>query len=188
MAGYNKVYKINEDYSESIVRFYFISNGQIDIIKVIEYSYVREFRGVPLYNLGFGDYDLKSDIIDDVVNTNNGDHYMVFNTVLFTIPIFFRYKPNSIIMVQGSDNSEDFSKDCKITCKKKCTVAECKNLDRRIKAYRHYVNKNYNNLLEEYEFWGSFKKPEGQVTIESYEIGMEYDSVFCKIKKNNFVT
>jgi hypothetical protein len=35
--------------------------------------------------LGFGDYDLENDKIVDDINTNNGDAFKVFNTVLGTI-------------------------------------------------------------------------------------------------------
>lgn len=63
--------------------------------------------------------------------------------------------------MQGSDSAEDFKDKCEITCKKKCGLI-CKNHNRRIKAYKYYVDKNFNELSKEYVFFGftSGKNPE----------------------------
>jgi hypothetical protein len=87
--------------------FFFISKGEKDIIKAIQFSFVQELNGRKIYNLGFGDYDLENDKIIDDINTNNGDAYKVLNTALSTIPIFFENFGSEILMVQGSDGSLD---------------------------------------------------------------------------------
>jgi len=180
MAGFYNIYETNETATDNSVKYLFISSGDNDIIKAIEYRYVQDFNDSPLYNLGFGDYNIDDDEIDDQSNSNNGDVYPVFYTVLSTIPMFFVHKPEAVMMVQGSDNSNEYTEKCKPTCKKKCINNICRNLNRRIKAYRHYVNKNYEMLQKEYEFFGGLRIAGSRIITEKYEVGKEYDSIFCK--------
>lgn len=100
-------YDTQENVTDEGIQYTFISEGIIDIFKVIEYVYVRDFLGKKLYNLGFGDYDVQKGVILDGVISNNGDHYRIFNTVLNTIPIFFENYPNAIMIVQGSDSGPE---------------------------------------------------------------------------------
>lgn len=134
-----------------------------------------------VYNLGFGDYHLEKNTIDDKVNTDNGDVYKVFNTVLHTIPVFFKTFPHSVMMVQGSDSDHNFYQNCKPTCKKACEDT-CKNQHRRIKAYSNFVNKNYVELAKEYKFFGGIRTPNG-VAIEEFVREKKYDAVL--LTKNN---
>ncbi len=147
------VYNTAKSASDYKLQFFFESDGEVSIVKAIEYSIISFIGGVPVFNLGFGDYDEENDTILDDVNSNNGDVYTVFNTVLNTVPDFFSIYPDSVIMVGGSDSHEDFQTLCKKTCKKKCGEI-CKNAKRRIKIYRHFVDKNYKELCEEYIFFG----------------------------------
>ncbi len=62
-----------------------------------------------IFNLGFGDYDINEDKIDDSANTGNGDVYKVLNTVLTTIPKFFDTFHDAMLMVQGSDSKTEFT-------------------------------------------------------------------------------
>jgi hypothetical protein len=78
----------------------------------------------------------------DDIHTNNGDVFKVFNTVLITIPMFFENFNNAILMVQGSDGRPAFIENCQSTCRKQYVDA-CKNFNRRINIYRHYVDRNY---------------------------------------------
>lgn len=139
--AFGNTYQTEETIEEQSLKFFFISTGERDIIKAIEYRYVQPFGDRPLYNLGFGDYDLETNTTSDTSVSNNGDHFPVFHTVLGTIPRFFEVNPGAIIMVRGSDHGTDFADNCRLTCKKKCEE-RCRNLDRRINAYRWYVNKN----------------------------------------------
>lgn len=185
MSTFENTYELKEDKSGNDLKFFFISKGKLDIIKVIQFSLVQEWNGKNIYNLGFGDYDLENDEIIDNVNTNNGDTYKVFSTVLGTIPIFFKNHRNDILMVQGSDGRPEFVEDCKLNCKKNC-ANECKNHNRRINIYRSYVNKYYEELSSDYQFLGGLINEKNQTILELYERYKNYDSVFLFNKKINF--
>ena len=155
-------------------------------MKAIQYSFVQELNGKNIYNLGFGDYDFESDIIVDDINTNNGDAYKVFKTVLSTIPIFFENYSSNILMIQGSDGRPEFIEQCRLACKKKC-INECKNYNRRITIYCSYINKNYERLSADYHFFGGIKNQEQQTLIEPYQTYKGYDLVFLLQKMYNFM-
>ena len=179
MAKYENIYPIEESIDEVSAKYLFVSSGKKDVIKAVEYQYVQPHNGDHLYNLAFGDFDLETASLDDQINTNNGDHYAVFNTVLSTIPSFFENNPRATMMVQGNDNSEEFINNCRQHCARKCKDA-CKNAGRRIKTYRYFVNKNYDDLIGDYEFQGGLKMSDGTIILELYQKEKEYDSVFCK--------
>ncbi len=181
MTHRDNTYEINELKSNDSLKYFFVSRGVIDVIKVVEYQYVRDLNNAQLFNLGFGDYNIELDTIDDTSNTNNTDHYQVFHTVLNTVPKFFHLNPNAIMVVQGSDNSESFVRICRATCRKKCTN-NCRNLNRRIKAYRYFLKKNYEQLKTEYFFLGGIRTENGIELDDVYNIVAAYDLVFCKKK------
>ncbi|MEN8191474.1 MAG: hypothetical protein ABFS12_01575 [Bacteroidota bacterium] len=135
------------------VRYLFESVGKNSIIKAIEYTYVRKISGRKVFNLGFGDYDEEDGTINDDSNSNNGDMRKVFSTVLNTVSKFFTENNDSAIWVQGSDSASDFKSNCKLTCTKNCKDI-CKNYNRRIRAYRYYVDRNFVDLSKEYIFFG----------------------------------
>lgn len=173
------------DYKESVqteegIKYFFVSEGKTDVVKAVHYMYSGKMNERRVYNLGFGDYQIEEDNIDDKVNTANGDVYKVFNTVLHTIPAFFEKFPLSIVIVQGSDSGQDFYDNCKATCTKKCTDT-CRNQHRRINAYSSFVNKNYDELVKNYTFFGGVITPEG-VAIEGFVREKKYAAVFV-IKK-----
>ncbi|MBC7722672.1 MAG: hypothetical protein H7068_11650 [Pedobacter sp.] len=178
MSNLEKVYslEISENNIQNTVRFFFISKGVQDVVKAIEYSYVQEFDGKPMFNLGFGNYDIDIDKIEDLSTNNNGDVYIIFSTVLSSIPEFFKINPASILLVQGSDSSPEFLEKCKLICKKKCTI-ECKKFRQRITIYKKYVNDNYDELRLEYKFYGGIKSGAGTI-IETYVPKKDYDAVF----------
>ncbi len=181
MTNRDNTYEINEIKSNDSLKYFFVSKGVIDVIKVVEYQYVRNLNNAQLFNLGFGDYNIERDTIDDTSNTNNTDHYQVFHTVLNTVPKFFDLYPNALMVVQGSDNSDDFVRMCKVTCRKKCTDS-CKNQNRRIKAYRYFVEKNYELLKNDYLFLGGIRTENGIELDDVYNLEAAYDLVFCKKK------
>ncbi len=162
------------------LRYFFASIGVSTIIKAIEYTPIGEFpigelKGRRVCNLGFGDYVEETDEIVDDVNSNNGDIFIVFNTVLHTVPDFFTKYPNDIIIVSGSDSKDDFSEKCRLTCKKKnkCKV-KCANIDRRINTYRYYVDKHFDELCENYVILG-IDKLDG--TVISYKPYNDYKDI-----------
>lgn len=138
------------------IQYLFASEGKKTIIKTIEYSPAGEINGRTVFNLGFGDFDETTGEIVDDVNSNNGDIYIVFNTVLHTVPIFFDKYPTDVIIVSGSDSKNEFAEVCKLTCEKKTKCKDkCHKIDRRIKTYRYYVDKNYAELCKEYVIFGN---------------------------------
>ncbi len=148
-------FQLKEQAVERRLRYFFASIGTATIVKAIEYAPIQEVQGKVVYNLGFGDYDEETDDIVDDINSNNGDVYIVFNTVLNTIPDFFTQHPNDIVYVSGSDSNDGFAEKCRITCRKrtKC-VKDCAKIDRRINTYRYYVDKNFDELSESYTILG----------------------------------
>ncbi|WP_291131772.1 DUF6934 family protein [Flavobacterium sp. UBA7682] len=173
-------YKAEKTAEEIKIQYLFESVGTKNIIKAIEYTPVTVMGGRTVYNLGFGDYDEALGTIIDDVNSNNGDMYIVFNTVLSTVPMFFEKNEDSVIIVSGSDSHNEFINNCLPTCKKKC-INECKNYQRRIKTYRYYVNKNFEQLSEEYIFFG--RNIAKANTFVQYIPDNHYDDILVYKKK-----
>jgi hypothetical protein len=170
-------YQVTMDKTRLKIRFAFVSKGKYDVVKVIDYDYIGLLHGRKTFNLGFGDYDLFTEKIDDHANTHNGDVYDVLNTVLNTIPLFFEEYPKYCLMVRGSDSGQTFVEACRENCKKKCD-SHCKNQNRRINVYTRYVNANYDNLVNDYTFYGG-----NEDNAEVFEPGKKYDAVFV-VRKN----
>ncbi len=126
-------------------QFLFESIGNKTITKAIEYTPFTTIDQRTVYNLGFGDFDPATNTVSDNVNSNNGDMYKVFNTVLSTVLLFFQTNPNDMIFVQGGDK-------------------------RRRRIYCYYIDKNYTVLSEEYQIFGGTT-----TKLSFYKIGVEYD-------------
>ncbi len=180
MSAFPHIYETIDNITETGIQYFFMSEGKSDIIKAAQYTYVWDFDGRRVYNLGFGDYDPNTDSISDDLTTNNGDPYKVFHTVLDTIPKFFKTYEDAMMIVWGSDSKQDFQDNCRLACKKKCRPAECKNAHRRINIYRNYVDKNYDSLKNQYEFYGGSIDTENQLFIEYYIKSKNYSSVLVK--------
>lgn len=171
--GYTNVYATEESISRGSLRYYFISRGEKDIIKVIDYTKIIGSGNYFIFNLAFGDYDAEADTVIDKVNSNNGDMYTVFYTVLNSVTDFFNKYAQDAIFVQGSDSSQEYYNECIDTCKKRC-VGFCKNANRRIKTYRDFINRDFENLDKSYIFYGAFK---ANLHFMPYEAGIEYDAI-----------
>ena len=123
--------------------FTFISRGLNDLVKIVRYERMNiiynknEHENFKSFNLGFGNKMDESFEIDDLARSNNGDMYIVFNTVLHSIPIFFSKFENATIHIKGSDKV-------------------------RHTAYHRFINQRYRELFLEYELYGSLK---GEVLI-----------------------
>lgn len=174
------IYNTEEIKDDAHIRYLFESAGKKSIIKAIQYSPVTVLGGRTVYNLGFGDYDEESGTIIDDVNSNNGDIYTVFNTVLNTVPLFFNSNPEAVIVVSGSDGHTDFIKDCLPSCEKKCNDI-CKKFQRRIKTYRYYVDKNFEALCQDFIFFGRNRSKEN--TFVQYIPMQQYDDILIYKKK-----
>jgi hypothetical protein len=173
---YNTELILNEDR----LQYLFASIGKFTIIKVIEYSPIQLLGNRVVYNLGFGDYDENSKTILDNTNSNNGDMYAVFNTVLHTVPLFFDSKPNCVLYICGSDSIENFKESCLPICKKKCKNF-CKKENQRIKTYSYFVNKNFDELSSSYIFFG--KNRHTNNTFVQYIPENEYHDILVYKKK-----
>lgn len=178
MSNVPNLYETASNVTENGALFFFVSKGNSDIIKAVQYSHVLDFEGRMVFNLGFGDYDPVADSILDEVISNNGDAYKVFNTVLSTIPYFFTVFKDAMMMVSGSDSRQEYQDICRQTCRKKCSSDQCKNAHRRINLYRSYVNKNFLELSKHYKFYAGTVENENQIFIEDYSNNTHFNYVF----------
>jgi len=81
--------------------FEFISsriNG--NIVKVVKYVPFPNQEGI--FNLGFGDKNIDSGELDDLVVSNNGDTDKVLATVAMTLYEFFEEHPLATVYLKGS--------------------------------------------------------------------------------------
>ena len=175
---------IEEKYdSKKIIRYYFISVGNKKIVKAVQYDYIKNINNIPLYNLGFGDFNRETGQISDNEISNNNDQYTVFHTVLNTIPRLFETCGNIILMVQGSDSKPEFKENCTMTCTRKCKTGECKKAHRRMNIYRNFLDKNLDQLSNQYLFWGG-DGIEDYKLLAPYEKGKNYMTVITSKKKS----
>jgi hypothetical protein len=182
MTNIYSTYKLFDIPHPNGLRFSFISNGTNDIIKVVDYSVVGVKSDIIktsyIFNFGFGDFDIETQMLKDDVMSDNGDVRKVFYTSLSTIPLFFQRFPSEAIMVTGSDSKDDFHDKCFPKCRKKCSEpVYCKNKHQRINVYTMYLDKHFEELNIDYTFFGGIDE-----IIEPYEPQKKYKAVFV-IKK-----
>lgn len=175
--------------NETKHRTFFRSNNgntENEVIKVIEYEKYDglRFHKKNVYNLGFGDYDIDKDDFIDTTLTGNDDQYLVFNTVLNTVPKFFETNQDDVIFVMGSDSADEFAKECIKECpkKRKCKK-QCKKQNQRIRTYCGYITRHYEKLSVAYDFRGGYTDIEGNISeVKAFEKSEIYDCIFV-IKK-----
>lgn len=183
MSSYPYIYNTVTGAIENGIQFLFISKGEVNIVKAVRYVYALDFRGRPVYNLAFGDYDLQTGTLFDDQTSNNGDAYHVFRTVLATVPQFFLSYPDAMLMVWGSDSTKKYQENCRRSCKKNCTTDICKNAHRRITIYRNYINKNLTELSTDYKFYGGSMNNENQIVVEDYKKNRQYPAIIIRKKR-----
>jgi hypothetical protein len=94
-------YEVEVDESVSI--FEFISEGRNGKVKkLVRYSRTNVKN---MYNLGFGDKDEQTGMIDDKVITDNGDSEKVLATVAATIYAFTAENPKVYVYITGSNEA-----------------------------------------------------------------------------------
>lgn len=132
--------------------FTFVSKGKKgDIFKIIRYDLMSE----DVYNLGFGDLDLKTLDIDDTVNSDNGDIVRVMATVIQTLSLFFEIHPNKKVSFEGSDS-------------------------KRTNFYNWIISREYPKLQNIYYLEGGFEDG----TTEPFHKGGDYSYfLIAKIKR-----
>ena len=92
--------RYNPEVSPDILTFEFTSVGpKGKVSKVVIYSKLP-IRN--LYNLGFGDRDVETGAINDLVVTDNKDSKKVLATVAFTAYAFINKYPKALIILRGS--------------------------------------------------------------------------------------
>jgi|GEM_PF-7041429 len=145
MNDFTDVYNTSVQFisAQNSLRYFFISQGKKDLIKIVDYSYVGMFNKFPLYNLAFGDFDPVKDEISDNAVSDNGDQYKVFHTVLHTVPMMFDALGQVSLIVEGSDSKPEFIKSCKVGCDRNCKPGECKKAHRRINNSMKKIGKRY---------------------------------------------
>ena len=140
-----KIYTVEADVSFRV--FEFESVGKYGVIrKVVRYDETN-VKGV--YNLGFGDIDLKSGRINDLVVSDNGDMEVVLATVASTLSQFIKHHPDALVAARGS------------------TAA-------RTRLYRQGISKYLGEIEKDFEVFG-FKDGEWQtfrknVTFEAFMV------------------
>ena len=113
--------------SENVKFFEFVSDGvKGKIQKVIAYT---ETQTVNMYNLGFGDKDLDTGEIDDMVVSDNGDTALVLATVFKSLYLFTDEYPESWVVFTGSTES-------------------------RTRLYRRLVSQNYDIIAQDFDVYG----------------------------------
>ncbi|SIO05732.1 DUF6934 family protein [Chitinophaga niabensis] len=178
-------YDVAQRVTEHLIEYYFISKGERDLLKMVQYSFVEDVNERKLYNFGFGDYNFWNGRIADHVISNNGDTYKVFNTVLSTVPGFFEIQNNAILQVKGSDSSPGFAEACRVSCRKNCADF-CSNAGRRINIYRGYVNKHYDILRKDYAIYGELVRTENKIIMIDYTPDQQQESIFLTRNKNQY--
>lgn len=163
--------------------FLFQSEGIEKKNMITQYSYIQDFNGHSIYNLGFGEYDEITEEINDSINSNNDDMYPVFNTVLHTIPDFFSRRPYDYLYIAGSDSdkNENFIKNCKETCTRKCEESKCKKSNRRMNVYCRFINNNFSEVMKEYNITGRNSDSE---SFSIYDKNQSYQEIILNKKHN----
>ncbi len=118
-------YEIDNNYLDSI--FEFKSTGKKgEITKIVRF----DKTGIGnVFNLGFGDKDLKNGILDDKVISDNGDFEKVLATVASTVYSFTQNKPNSVIIIRGTNKA-------------------------RVRLYQIGISKYFEKIYEDFEVYG----------------------------------
>jgi hypothetical protein len=82
----------------------FSSRGPNGIIKKVIVFEPMDSEGI-YYNLAFGDWDEKNQVINDKAISNNNDTLKILNTVAFTILDFLENNRDAKLYVEGSTRS-----------------------------------------------------------------------------------
>lgn len=79
--------------------------------------------------MGFGDWNPENNEVIFTNNSNNGDVYKVFGTVLHSIELFFEIKTEAVVILEGSDSQRKL-------------------------IYRNFLDKHVESLRAHYIFFG----------------------------------
>jgi hypothetical protein len=96
--------KYSIEVGHDFLTYRFSSAGPNGIIKKVIVFESMDSEDI-YYNLAFGDWDEKNQIIDDKAVSNNNDTLKILNTVAFTILDFLENNPSAKLYVEGSTRS-----------------------------------------------------------------------------------
>jgi len=69
------IYPIEVCHLPDGLRIYFPSYGIHKAVKVVEFTSIGQYKDVEVFNVGFGDYNEKTDTVNDRIISNNGDSH-----------------------------------------------------------------------------------------------------------------
>lgn len=134
--------------SDKMMTFEFISEGNKGLIrKLVKYE-PTNLKGV--YNLAFGDKNIKTGEIDDEIISNNGDSEKVLATVSITVYAFTDKYPTAWIYATGSTKA-------------------------RTRLYRMGISKFYKEANNNFEILGELKND-----WEDFKIGTDYEGFLVR--------
>ena len=138
-------YPIQFSANNKIFRFKSIGENGV-IHKIVQFQIIKD----NIYNLGFGDFDPITKMVDDEARSNNADLEKVLATILSIITVFFDSYPDAIIYFEGSSPS-------------------------RIRLYQIVINLFHEELLNSYQIFGT-----ANGIVESFKKNVNYESFYIK--------
>ena len=136
--------------SEKLSSYEFVSEGTKGLIqKRIQFTLINRDE---VYNLAFGDKNIETGEINDLVISDNGDSEKVLSTVVGAVYAFCDKNPNAWIFATGSTPS-------------------------RTRLYQIGIAKYYQELTEEFEIFGQIVED-----WEVFERGKNYSAFLAKRK------
>lgn len=136
--------------SPHFVAYDFISDGRKGkILKGIRYTQTK-FSNV--WNLGFGDIDIHTGKINDVIVSDNGDSEKILATVARTCIEFSEHFPEAMILAIGSTSA-------------------------RTRLYQMGINRNFTEISELFLIWGLLDD-----SWEVFEKNKNYQALLVKRK------
>jgi len=120
------------------------------IKKLVKYT-LTNYKNI--YNLGFGDKDVKTDEMDDLSISNNMDSAKVLSTVAATLYVFFNKRPNAMVYATGSTKA-------------------------RTRLYQMGINKYLEEGNSDFLIYGQINN-----SWQIFEKGLNYDAFLVKLKE-----
>ncbi len=137
---------------EQLEVFEFVSIGAKGRIpKIVQYT-ATNYKD--LYNLGFGDKNIETGELDDIVISNNGDSEKVLATVIATLYAFIDKHQDAMVYATGSTKS-------------------------RTRLYRMGITKYLDEIKEDFEIYGELENG-----WEEFRKDVEYEAFLVKLKNN----
>lgn len=137
---------------EQLEVFEFVSVGtKGKIWKLVQYT-PTNYKD--LYNLGFGDKNIKTGEIDDNIISNNGDSEKVLATVVATLYAFIDKHQEAMVYATGSTKS-------------------------RTRLYRMGITKYLEEIKQDFEIYGEIESG-----WEEFQKDVEYEAFLVKLKNN----